>query len=215
MKLIRAIGAVLALVVLIAVPAFAQDGDTVRKTFRVTVYGEVPGDHFIAGLVTTREEIERNDGDPRGTAMLFCGQLPTDEPVPPGVELITVSDEDCIGGGEAYTADVEVEQGAEITYFIVRSRTSDESDIALIAGSGTGDFKTTYETINTDTTNSFFYDGDTGKGGEGDGPGLPEPPDTGAGGMATGAGLPLGGTAAGVTMLIACGYAVRRQRLSR
>jgi hypothetical protein len=69
-------------------------GDTVTKTFELTLNGDVPADQLFTLLYTP----VRDGGAAGGTEqVIFCG-VPDPQP-----DEVVVSDEDCVGGGNTYT----------------------------------------------------------------------------------------------------------------
>ncbi len=207
----------LALALLLTAPAVAggdKGGDTVTKTFEVTLYGDVPHDRSVAATYFTREQVEA--GFSGETIIIFCGQVPSED-LNPEAEILRVTTGDCKGDeGTTYTQEVELERGTELTYLFaagpedVSEDYDGSEDVIIYTTPRDQSFQPTeYETVNEDMTNAAYYDFDAEQGGEGSGPGAPQMPDTGAGGMAA-AGLPWSYGATGLSLLAASWYAVRR-----
>lgn len=113
----------------------------------------------------------------------------------------------CTGGkGTTYSADVEFERGAEITFFFARASNADPNlfDIFFSTPLNEELKPTRFETLADNATNAAYYRYGAGEGT------TPEMPATGAGGMAGGH-LPIGGVAASVGPLAAAAYATRRR----
>ena len=198
---VRSILMSVALLIMLAVPAMAQNGsddhDTVTKTFKLTLNGDVPeGQGFSVNY--------NLDDDPFGEGFFaFCG--------PQGLVARGVSIEPCEGNGTAYSRSVEFERGTTIVYNYLYSPGGDEPDQPFAVGK---------ETLDADMTNTSEYtfgrgvgddkQDDTQDGTQGETPG--EMPDTGAGALAPGASIPVGNVAAGLTMLAGASYAVLRRR---
>lgn len=163
--------------------------DKFTKTFRLTLYGNVPRNE-----VHTVRLFTDDPDDPTGGVVFIClGQPEPGDPTP-----------DCIGNGRLYNSTVELRAGTRIQYAFLRFNLAqpDEDPVAYAEGA---------ETLNSDLTNAAYYDYNTGKGGKGDGPDAPQLPDTGAGGTA-GKGFPLGNAVAAFPLLVAGGYAVQRRQ---
>ncbi len=254
MKALRATLAALLVMAMLAFPAFAQDGKTgagddqqvpdnqqsgggkgtVTKTFELTLNGTVPEDRAFAAFYGTRDEFEglfeSQDEGPPFAFILFCGQ-PEDAEFADTV----VSDEDCVGDGNTYSAEVELPQGTELFFSYAAAVETDIETAEFFHGNATSLFQTGEltdepEVLNTDFTNTAWYTfgKDTGAGDEQETPDnqqedtqddaqddqqgeMPEElPDTGAGGLA--GGLPLGTAAAAASLLAASGYGVIRRR---
>lgn len=210
------------------------DGDTVTKTFKLELSGEVAGDQIFFGFVGTREAIASEEGVI--TLLLFCGDVPEevlDEiEADPTLDLVVASSEPCeSGGGAEYAPAVELERGAEIAFVVIREGPGPE-DFEILAETAVdeGGNPAEYETIGEDTTNMVscrLREGSCGTGAEDDtlrmpsmvpegamgigGGGEPELPETGAG-AAAGAGLPPGAAAAPLALLGASAYAALRRR---
>lgn len=210
----------LALALLLTAPALAGgdgSGDTVTKTFKITLYGDVPEDRSVAATYFTREQVEA--GFSGETVIIFCGQVPRED-LNPEAEVITASTEDCEGGdGTTYTQEVRLDRGTELTYLFaagpedIPEDYDGSEDVLIYTTPRDQNFRPTeYETVSEDMTNAAHYNFDAGQGGVGSGPGGPGMPDTGAGGMA-GATLPLGYGLATLSLLVGFAYAaVRRYR---
>ncbi len=207
MRTLRATLTALAMLALFAIPALAggDGGDTVTKTFELTLYGEVPGDQAFIVTYVTGEQLEQMEseelsGPPPG--VVFCGQ-PAARP----------AEEDCVGGGTVYTGKVEFERGEKILFAFVRANEGEGSgsgsEEIFFGSPGLETGEPELEILTGDRTNEAFYSFDTRQGGPGDDPQAPAMPDTGAGGMAGGR-LPLGGAAI-LLSLMAARYAVRRR----
>lgn len=205
MRTIRSLPMALALLMMLAVPVMAQngsEGDTVTKTFELTLNGDVPADHLFTvhltpvrdcGPVCAPEQVK------------FCGKTER------GEAMRVLSDEDCVGDGKAYTYSAELPEG-----MVLRARW-----IRIDLSTGTSEvFRATEETIDADMTNTAVYTFGTGVGDDkqddtkddqqGEMP--REMPDTGAGGLAPGATIQGGNAAVGLTLLVGAGYAVLRRR---
>ena len=93
MKTLRSLLMATALLMMLAIPAMAQggsEGDTITKTFELTLNGEVPeGDIFVL-------EYPYPSGQSFGD-IVFCGSADTGE---------------CLGGGTVYTTSVEATAGS-------------------------------------------------------------------------------------------------------
>lgn len=167
----------------------AAGGDTVTKTFKLRLNGDVPaGDSFYV------QYLEEGAGEDLTRNILFCGELVEEEPKPA-----------CEGNGREYIAEVEFERGTTIDFRFGRHN-EDYSEIEVVY-SGT-------ETLKTDFTNSAYFkygaaggeeqDGaDAGDDAQDDGDDAEVPaalPNTGAGGAA-GTALPAMATA-GVLALV-------------
>ncbi len=202
MKTVASTMAALMLALLLAAPVLAggdTQGDKITKTFKLTLYGDVPEDRVFAAVYGTREDAE--GGTPN--FVLFCGQT---EEFPPGAQVTTVSEEDCVGAdGTEYTAEVEFERGTSIYFAYIHGKEGADKDAnELFFRSDDGDEELEdedFEVLNGDKTNTGWYRfGD-----------LPDMPDTGAGGMA-GGGLPIQQTSAALGLLAAAGYWIARRR---
>jgi hypothetical protein len=195
----------LTLALLLAMPAHAggdeQDG-TVTKTFELTLYGNVPADQlFAVGYATRAQFVDGAFPDPV-PYILFCGTLAEGDDRP----ALVVTEGTCTGGtGTTYSADVELDQGAELAYFFVRASNTAPNlfDAFLTTPINEELNPTAYETLTDDATNTAYY-----RYGTADEP-MPEMPATGAGGMA-GSHLPLARVAATLSLLGAGAYTTRR-----
>lgn len=150
---IRAILTALALLALTAFPALASgdtgSGDTVMKTFELTIKGEVPeGDSFYVGY-----DVEGAEPGSR-EFILFCGELVEEEPQEP-----------CEGGGTVYTGSDTFPAGTTIDFFFGRNN----ADVSVVDV-----FHEGTETLDADMTNTAWFrydetdDGDDGGTGAGD-----------------------------------------------
>ena len=178
-------------------PDNQQDGDTVTKTFELTLNGDVPEGQAFAVRYGQQQE-----GDVR--VIVFCGD-PAALADLPGYEAL----DECVGDGSVYGESVELERGT--TIFSTFERVSgDEEEFFFESNTG--------EVLDADMTNTAWYTFGGGAGDEqetpddqqGEVPG--EMPDTGMGGLAGGATIPVGNVAAGLAMLAGAGYAVLRRR---
>ncbi|MDP9380946.1 MAG: hypothetical protein M3Q29_12525 [Chloroflexota bacterium] len=114
-----------------------QDGgDTVTKTFELTLKGEVPaGESFSVGL---QSELKYNEGE--GELLLFCSDS-EDESVPEDVEP-------CEGNGKVYRLSVELPKGDTLRSTFYRG---------FGPGPNSEAFHSDTETINADMTNTAWY----------------------------------------------------------
>ena len=165
-----------ALMLMLAAPALAQKGDTqdnqqqgsgkgatVTKTFELTINGDAPADRVFAAFYGT---VDQMAADQEAGFILFCGQ-----PADAGEATQTVSSEDCVGGGRTYSASVDFEQGTELLFLFSTAVEGNEEataetfftniDLENIENSDP-------ETLNTDFTNSAFFNFGGGKGAGGD-----------------------------------------------
>ena len=179
-------------------------GDTVTKTFELTLNGTVPADQEFYAVFAI--------GSSDGQFFYFCG--PTRE-------------KQCVGDGTVYTASVDIPAGYDTeTYFYrVNTDTGEKEEFASYAeridedmtnrawytfGKGTGAGDDQQDDVQDDSTGTGDdAQDDTQDDQQGEMP--EEMPDTGAGGLAAGATIPVG-NAAGLTMLLGAGYAVIRKR---
>lgn len=170
----------------------AAAGDTVTKSFDLTLNGDVPaGDSFYV------QYLEEGAGEDMTRNILFCGELIEEEPKPA-----------CEGDGAEYSAEVEFERGMTIDFRFGRHN-EDYSEIEVVY-SGT-------ETLGTDFTNSAFFTYGAAGGDEQDGADdgadtgddrddaeVPAAlPNTGAGGAAGAAGTALPAMAAAGALALA------------
>ncbi len=225
MKALRATLAALLMMAMLAFPAFAQDGKagagddqqvpdnqqtgggkaTVTKTFELTLNGTVPEDRAFAVFYGTRDQFEglfeSESEEPPFEYILFCGQ-PEDAKFADTV----ISDEDCVGDGNTYRAEVELPQGTELFFSFATAVETDLSTAEFFHGNvgtlfETGELTGEPEVLDTDMTNTAWYtfgkdtgagddQQDTGAGkdtGAGDEQEVPDNQQTG-GGKDTGAG---------------------------
>lgn len=171
-KTLVSISTVLMLALLLAAPVSAGgdvQGETVTKTFELTLRGHVPQDRAFAAYYST--DVSNVGGEPTDY-ILFCGGTESERS---GARQV-VSHGDCVGDGATYRAQVKFERGTELVYFFI------------VAVEGTETFEIFYtnvpsresrpELLNTDTSNRAWY-----RFGAGDDQQLPAMPATGAGGM--------------------------------
>lgn len=195
----------LTLALLLVIPVHV-DGDkrddTVTKTFELTLYGDVPADQlFAVGYATRAQLVDGAFPDPV-PYILFCGSLAEGDDQPAQV----FTEGSCTGGeGTTYSADVELDQGAELAYFFARASSTDPNlfDAFLTTPINKELKPTAYETLSDDSTNAAYY-----RYGAAAEP-MPEMPATGAGGMA-GSRFPLARVAATLGLLAAGAYTARR-----
>jgi hypothetical protein len=147
--------------------AEAEHPETVTKTFRLRLNGNVPdGQLFYARYGVSGTDV--------GEAVYFCGpDLPDVDP--------------CIGGGTFYAESVEIREGARVQYSFVRADSPEKSAMEEVFFRGE-------ETMTSAMTNAAYYAfgaDDVGDGGGADGEAdVPDAlPDTG-GGARTGGMLP-------------------------
>lgn len=161
-----------ALMLMLAAPALAQKGDvqdnqqqgsgkggTVTKTFELTINGDAPADRVFAAFYGTVDEMA---ADQEAGFIVFCGQ-----PADAGEATQTVSSADCVGGGRTYSASVDFERGTELLFLFSTAVEGNEEataetfftniDLENIENSDP-------ETLNTDFTNSAFFNFGGGKG---------------------------------------------------
>lgn len=203
MKTLASILAAAAFMLVLAAPALAQGGttqqsDTVTKTFKLTLYGNVPAERVFEVKYLTEDEAKAG-ADPK--AIQFCGGVQD-----PGASRI-ISREACTGNGTVYTADVEFKRGTKVgfMYFTLLASNpggTEEVFFSSIKGPGAPGGPEDFETLTRDVVNSAKYH----VGGQQ----TPRMPDTGAGGMATAAVPGYSGMSA--LLLAAAGYALRRRR---
>jgi hypothetical protein len=200
MKTIASMLTVLMLALLLAVPASAAgdvQGETVTKTFELTLHGRVPQDRAFAAYYST--DVTNVGGEPTDY-ILFCGGTESDRA---GARQV-VSQEDCAGDGRVYRARVEFERGARLVYFFI------------VAVEGTDNFEIFHtnvpsreskpELLSADTTSRAWY-----RFGAGNDQQVPGMPATGAGGM-SGAGVPLAENGLVLTLLVVAGCAALGMR---
>ncbi|MDP9352576.1 MAG: hypothetical protein M3P51_13700 [Chloroflexota bacterium] len=195
----------LTLALVLSGPALAGDGqdDTITKTFKLTLYGDVPAAELFAVGYATREQLDNGSFPDPVPYILFCGTLSPGDDRPTQV----VTDGSCKGGhGTTYTATVEFERGAELAYFFVRASNADPNlfDAFLTTPINEELKPTAYETLSDDATNAAYY-----RYGAAEEP-MPKMPTTGAGGMADSY-PPFAGAAAILGLLAAGTYTARRR----
>jgi hypothetical protein len=208
-------------------PKNQQSDDTITKTFELTLNGDVPADRGFAVFYGTRDQFEglfeSESEEQPFDYILFCGQ-PEDAEFADTV----VSDEDCVGDGTKYRAEVELPHGTELFFSYATAVETDLDTADFFFGNvgtlfETGELSGEPEVLDTDFTNTawFTFGGagddkqddtqdDAQDDQQGEMPG--EMPDTGAGGLAAGATIPVGNAVAGLTMLVGAGYATVRRR---
>lgn len=202
MKTLASMFTALMLAVLLAVPANAAgdvQGETVTKTFELTLHGPVPQDRVFAAYYST--DVTNVGGEPTDY-ILFCGGTESERA---GARQV-VSREDCTGDGAIYRAQVEFERGTQLVYFFI------------VAVEGTENFEIFHtnvpsrdsqpELLSTDTSNTAWY-----SFGAGDDQQIPDMPATGAGGM-TGSELPSAGHELVLTLIAAAGCSALGRRWS-
>ncbi len=199
MKTLASTLVALTLALILAVPVLAggEQGDTVTKTFELTLHGDVPEDRVFAAYYST--DVTNVGGEPTDY-ILFCGGTESERA---GARQV-VSQEDCAGAGEVYRAQVEFERGAQLVYFFIVAVEGTENFEIFHTNVPTRDSKP--ELLSTDTTNRAWY-----KFGAGDDQQVPGMPATGAGAM-SGSGLPWTGHELVLTLLAAAGCAVLGRR---
>ncbi len=193
MKTLASMFTVLMLTLLLAAPARAagdvQD-ETVTKTFELTLHGDVPRDRVFAAYYST--DVTNVGGEPTDY-ILFCGGTESERA---GARQV-VSQEDCVGDGAIYRAQVEFERGAQLVYFFI------------VAVEGTENFEIFHtnvpsresrpELLSADTTNSAWYRFSAGEDQQ-----VPDMPATGAGAM-SGNGAPSAGNTLLLVLLASAG----------
>ena len=217
MKTLASTLTALVLALLLTAPAVAggdKGGDTVTKTYSLTVNGRVddPGDR----LFFAEHSAEGDGTDAAPAIIMYCGP-DLSQLIPEGENFEVVRadnySEQCLGNGTVYTASRELEPVGRLYFSFSTARLSElkaGGEPETIFTSDDGDDQEEpedFEVINTDTTNTAWYSF-SGSGVEQQ---TPQMPDTGAGGMA-GAGLPMGYGAATLSLVAACGYVARRYR---
>ncbi len=164
----------LVLALLLVVPVLAggdEQEDIVTKTFKLTLYGDVPEDRVFGAFYYVSPQTH-----PAGLIQ-FCG------PDVPGGEAPSqvASEQDCQGGGTAYTASAEFDTGTGIfVEFVTLSVNDPQNTLEIFAESPELEDPESleYEVLNTDTTNTASY-----RFGADNGQQTPQMPTTGAGGM--------------------------------
>lgn len=203
----------LTLTLLLAAPVLAGgDGrsDTVTKTYKLTVHGNVDAAEDRVFFVEHSAEGDATAEHP--LFIRFCGPDFSSLVPEPGFTFPKASNykTECAGNDAEYIASVRMKRGSRLYFGFSTALLSDlrsgrEPQTFFTTNSGDevedpGDF----ETINADTTNTaWFRFGETDQQ-------MPGMPATGAGGM-PGSGVPAG-SAAALALLTAGGYAVRRRR---
>jgi hypothetical protein len=190
----------LVLALLLVVPALAagdEQEDTVTKTLKLTLYGDVPEDRVFGAFYYVSPETH-----PAGLIQ-FCG------PDVPGGEAPSqvVSEKDCQGGGTAYTASAKFDTGTGVFVEFVTLAVSDpQNTLEIFAESPElkDPESLEYEVLNTDTTNTASY-----RFGANNGQQMPEMPSSGAGGMGS-SHSPIARMAA-MLLLLAAGACVLRR----
>ncbi len=211
MKILRSILISVALGLVLVVPALADTGqggdtqqDTVTKTFKLTLNGNVPEDQVFEVTYGIREEIEQGL---KLSTIQFCGPGPDPENSP------RVSEEACKGNGTVYTPTVEFPRGSQIAFRYFTLRPGDvEGTFVEFHKSYDGempDGPEDYETLTSDVTNSAWYS----FGGDQQAPS--QMPATGSGGAARGSGLPMAAVSLIFPILLAGGYTLRRRNQGR
>lgn len=187
-------------------PAIAQgeDGNRVRKTFTLTLYGDFPANEDFSVFIS------RSDPTPSGAAQM-----------PYAVLLCDPSITHCQSGGAVYTAFLTAQPDTKISYTFAHN-----GEVPRADGSKSEYFGPFHETLTADSTTSVAYtygeDGEpqgftlVSRGGQdGVDPDMPsELPETGAGGGGRNPVLPTG-AAIGLALLAASGFAVRRRYRAR
>lgn len=200
MKTLASTLTALVLALLLAVPVLAGgegQEDMVTKTFKLTLYRDVPEDRVFGAFYYVSPETH-----PAGLIQ-FCGRAVAGGEPPSHV----VSEEECQGHGTVYTASLEFASGTGIfVEFVTLSVTDPQNTLEIFAESPEPEDPESieYEVLDTDTTNTASY-----RSGVDNGEQMPEMPTTGAGGM-TSTHSPVAPTAA-VMLLIAAGACVLRR----
>ena len=195
-------GTALALALLLALPVLAAgaQGDTVTKTLELTLHGSVPRDRAFGAFYYVSPETH-----PAGLVQ-FCGpQVQGGEP-PSQV----VSEEACVGTGSVYTAELEFKPGTGVfVEFVTLSVDDPQNTLETFAEAPelTEPESLVYETLDADSTTIAAYSFSAGDGRQA--PGMPA---TGASGMIGHDGLRISAIVAGLSLLAAGGYVLRRRR---
>ena len=129
MRTIRSTYVALALLVLLTLPAAAQESETVTRTFQLTLHGEAPENQKFDVIYF----VDKGD-DAQGVG--FCGYPES------GLQP-------CEGGGTVYTRTIEVPVSTTIRYAFARENRDDRED--------TESFSLGTETLRSDATNSASY----------------------------------------------------------
>ncbi len=193
----------LALALLLAAPALAGDeeGDTVTKTLELTLHGEVPRDRAFGAFYYVSP-----DTHPAGLVQ-FCG--PQVEGGEPPSQI--VSEDDCVGDGSVYTAEVSFERGTGVfTEFITLSVEDPQHTLEVFAEMPELEEPEAleYEVLEADTTNSAWYSFTLSD--DQQAPGMPE---TGAGGTSDDQ-LSIGRAAIGLLLFALGGLILYRRRVT-
>ena len=173
-------------------------GDTVTKTFELTLNGTVPeGETFVVRIGVV------SGGEGNMDELSLCGKGAQDE---------------CASDGASYGGSIEVPVGARIDFSFVRSSTSEvfHEGTETIHADMTN---TAWYTFGKDAGGGDDQMDDTQDDGTGAGDAphddqqveVPEElPETGAGGLAPGGLVPAGNAAAGLALILGAGYAAFR-----
>jgi hypothetical protein len=222
MKTIASALTALTLALLLAAPVLArgEEGDTVTRTFELTLYGDVPEDatfsvfYLSLDMPVDRalEEISKHPEKyfpAQQRAIQFCGPR-----LDVGLPTRRVSDETCRGGGTVYAYDVELPRGGSLYFAYERTPADTPEGHEAFFGSDDGDGRpeeADFEILDGDATNAAWFRYAAGD----DQQGMPEMPHTGAGGLAGTSPPPTLAGAAGLSVLVAGGYASRGVRRVR
>ncbi len=135
MRTIRSVLISLALLTLLAVPAFAQEQEAAAQTFKLTLYGDVPEGETFRVLVA-------EEGSFDFPAVTFCGGPKPG--TPPGPE-----DTECVGNGTTYTQTLRLfPAGTDIKFTFGREPAGEQNLEAFFKGTAT---------IPTDQPISAYY----------------------------------------------------------
>ena len=223
MKAITSAIAALMLALLLVAPALAagEQGETVTKTFELTLHGDVPEEatfsvFYLSLDMPVDQALEEISEHPekyfpgQQRVIQFCGPK-----VELGLPIHYVSDEACKGGGAVYTHDVELPLGGTLYFAYERAPADNPEGHEAFFGSDDGDGQPgaeDFESLDADATNSgWFRYGATGD----DQQEMPGMPDTGAGGLAGAGPSSMGAAAAALSLLVAAGYGLRAARRFR
>jgi hypothetical protein len=139
-------------------------GDRVTKTFKLTLYGDVPKDQAFTVQHQTEDELGEDGG---GSLVWLCGQPPEGMPRD---QITIVSSEDCRGDkGTSYMHKAKFKRGEYVRVGFGRMSEAgmeSEGGFGVVADTGLVEL----ELLHADGTNSAWYDSDTKRGGEGDRP---------------------------------------------